>query len=563
VRVFLYLRTSTDQQDESPQIQERRAREYCGAQGWDVVGVYYEIGSGTTPINRRPQFTQMIQAAPGAGVSGFVALTYNRFLRSTAVAAQMEALLGSQGLFIYGVDDKMAMGRLPTKGRMRAGERAMMNVQVVMDQYYSDSVSDKVRDHHEHRVAIQLHHSGPPPFGYRVGKDAFQVNGRWYDGWVPDDEPDGTGQMTVAERVVWIFVRFLACENLMTVACELTALGVPTPRLVQWNRLTESEKARRLEIRAKNQAAGHEVMQLPPSATWDSSVLSDMLRSKAYLGMLAYTPDAAKVPGKQKVKEWHEGRHAALLTPELHASVAAILDQRHQAKRKPPTPGTEAMLTAMLLCGCGHAMTRSPKGQDTNVFRYCCNLRKKSRGQACQTASVNSRLVDQVVLRLLLRGLQARASEVRAAAARAGGDGGRAALATEREQLAGKRDRVLANYEDGLYGEGPAAKAERDTRLSPVLRRLAELDVELAPATAKAREGLDAVVAQLRATWDGLPVEAKREVLRAYVPDGFRLLPGRRLRAEVCGVTLEAAIPENEPTRPGVKYGGRKRGATN
>ncbi|MEB3330699.1 MAG: hypothetical protein VKQ33_15850, partial [Candidatus Sericytochromatia bacterium] len=129
-------------------------------------------------------------------------------------------------------------------------------------------------------------------------------------------------------------------------------------------------------------------------------------------------------------------------------------------------------------------MTRTPKGQGTNVFRYCCNLRKKSRGRACQMASVNSRLVDQVVLRLLLRGLQARASEVRAAAARAGGDGGRAALASEREQLAGKRDRVLANYEDGLFGEGPAAKAERDARLSPVLRRLAELDVELAPATA-------------------------------------------------------------------------------
>ncbi|MEB3221030.1 MAG: zinc ribbon domain-containing protein, partial [Candidatus Sericytochromatia bacterium] len=284
-----------------------------------------------------------------------------------------------------------------------------------------------------------------------------------------------------------------------------------------------------------------------------------MLRSKAYLGMLAYTPDAAKVPGKQKVKEWHEGRHAALVTHELHASVAAILHQRHQARRKPPTPGTKALLSGMFVCACGQKMTHSPKGQGTNVFRYRCNQSKRTRGQDCQMTSVNSRLVDQVVLRLLLRGLQARASEVRAAASRAGGDGGRAALASEREQLAGKRDRVLAKDEDGLFGEGPAAKAERDARLSPVLRRLAELDVELAPATAAAREGLDAVVAQLRATWDGLPVEAKREVLRAYVPGGFRLLPGRRLRAEVCGLTLEGDLPENEPTRPGVKYGGRKR----
>jgi hypothetical protein len=84
-----------------------------------------------------------------------------------------------------------------------------------------------------------------------------------------------------------------------------------------------------------------------------------MLRSKAHLGMLAYT----QVPGKQKVKEWHAGRHAPVVPADLHARVAAVLDQRHQAKRKPPTPGTEAMLTGMLLCGCGHAMTRSPKGQ--------------------------------------------------------------------------------------------------------------------------------------------------------------------------------------------------------
>jgi hypothetical protein len=104
-----------------------------------------------------------------------------------------------------------------------------------------------------------------------------------------------------------------------------------------------------------------------------------------------------KTLGKQKQKVWHEGLHQPIISARLHARVGAILAQHHQAKRKPPTPTTEALLTGMLLCWCGHAMTRSPKGQGTNVLR-CRNLTKKPRGAACQMPGVNSRLVDPVVL---------------------------------------------------------------------------------------------------------------------------------------------------------------------
>jgi hypothetical protein len=46
----------------------------------------------------------------------------------------------------------------------------------------------------------------------------------------------------------------------------------------------------------------------------------------------------------------------------------------------------------------GHAVTRSPKGQGTNVLHYCRNLTKKPRGAACQMPGVNNRLGDSVVL---------------------------------------------------------------------------------------------------------------------------------------------------------------------
>jgi DNA invertase Pin-like site-specific DNA recombinase len=556
--VFVYLRTSTDEQDMSPEIQEKRVRAFCTTQGWAVAGVYYDVASGATPVRLRPRFQKLLRDAPAAGVVGVVALSLDRFLRSLEVKAEMEAELRKLGLFATGVDDGMWLGATAGKGRRKANDIVKVNVAAIFSQYFRDFIGDKIVDHHQHRVGMKLHHSGAPPFGYRLQKDAVVVDGRPYDGWVPDDGLDGTDTgMTLAGRVTWIFEQFLASESLMAVACELTKMRVPTPRLVQWNRLSASEQSRRLEIQAKNRAAGKAVMALPPTRVWDSSVLSDMVRSRVYLGEIAYSPDHAKEPGRQKAKEWHEGVHPPLITRELHERARAVLEQRHQARRKPPTPGTESMLTGMLRCWCGNALTKTPKSQGTNVWRYRCNLRKKSRGAACTFQGVNSGLVEPLVLALLLRGLNARAHELQAAAARTAAGGGPGDLAGERQALVRKRDRVLENFEDGMFGEGAGAKAERDARLAPVLRRLAEIDAELAPPPAR-QEALQDEAARLASGWAGLDVARRREILRTHVPDGFRLTPAGTLHAVVCGLPLEAAVPANEPTRPGVKYGGRK-----
>ncbi|MEB3329945.1 MAG: recombinase family protein [Candidatus Sericytochromatia bacterium] len=559
-KVFLYLRTSTDQQDDSPLIPEERARTFCATKGWTVVETYYDIVTGQAGIDARPQFKRMLVDAKLHGVRGFVGLTFNRFLRSTRVKAEMEAALMAEQLFIWGIDDNMRMGLLPGARPQRAGEKAMVNMTVTMDQYYSDFISDKIRDHHEHRVSNALHHSGPPPFGYRKGQDVHLINGRWYDGWVPDDSPDGSPEgMAVADRLRWIFQRFLQTENLTSIACELSALGVPPPRRLQWNRLSESEKARRLDVQAKNRAAGHKVMSLPPTPHWDSSVLSDMLRSKTYLGMIAYTPNHSKAGRAKQGTTWHPGRHEALLNTETFERVARVLDARHQATRRPATQRTEALLAGMFRCTCGMALTFGAKGPGTSQFRYHCNLKKRTRSQACQTSSLNSNLIDPIVLKLLLRGLRARLNEIRAAAPLLAGPAGQDELALERDHLKKKRIRVLENYEEGLYGEGPAAKAERDAKLSPILKRLHELEGLLeADTTAKADE-LGLALSNVETLWDGFPMFVKRDILRTYVPDGFHLTEARKLRAVVCGITLEVAIPRNAPTTTGVRYGGRQR----
>lgn len=559
--VFLYLRTSTDEQDESPQIQEKRARDFCLQRGWNVVGVYYDIVTGQAGIERRPQFLKMLEDVAQKRVRGFVGLTFNRFLRSTKVKVQMESELIAKRLFIWGIDDNKGMGHLPAGKPQRASDKAMLNFTVTVDQYYSDFISDKIRDHHEHRVSLKLHHSGVPPFGYRVAKDVHQVAGRWYDGWVPDETKDGTAEgLTIADRARWIFQRFIETENLMDIAVEMSRLNVPTPRLVQWNRLSQSEKARRLEIQAKNRKAGHATRALPPSPVWDSSVLSDLIRSKAYLGMIAYTPDHTKTAGGKAQKTWHEGRQEPLISEDTHAQIVAILGRKGQQVRGAPAPSNMALLTGMLHCACGQAMTRASKGAGTNTYRYFCNLRKRSRGLACDMPAYNSNHVEPLALKLLLRGLRVRLTEISAASsliaeATVNADH----LASERQQLIKKRARVLENYEDGLYGDGPVSKAARDAKLSPILKRLEAVDAELTPAEEPGADELADALANIESLWDEFPMHVKREIMMTYVPGGLNISRAGKLRAEVCGVLLEADVPKLESPQPGTRYGGRQK----
>ena len=562
LRVFLYLRTSTDQQDDSPEVQLAKIRPFLSNKGWEEVDVYYDIVTGKAGIEKRPRFRQMLEDAKLHGVEGFVALVWDRFLRSTRVKTHMEDRLLADGLFIWGIDDNLRMGRLPGHERQRAGEKAMVNMTTAMTQYYSDFVSDKIADHHEFRVGKGLHHSGAPPFAYKPAKDAYEIDGRRYDGWVPDDTPDGSADgLTIAERYSWIIDRFIACENLTDIACDLTAKGVPTPRLVQWSRLSESERARRLDIQARNKAAGHKTMDLPPSQVWDSSVLSDMLRSEAYLGRCCYTPSHLQEPGKKKLKVWYDGHHRPLNTPERHAQVMAILDGRGRDKRMPASRRTDALMAGMLICTCGHALTFDSADPTTDKkLRYRCNMAKKSRGAACAMSPVPARPVERAAYDLLMRGLKLRISELRAAMPLVNG-ASNSDLETELAALKAKRGRILENFEDGAYGDGPAAKIERDARLSPLLKRIELIEEELAPGKVEDADTYAEALTNIRNLWDGFPMAVKRDILRTYVPEGFRVRevpsedgkdrPRRILRAEVCGNLLETDIEILDPPTPG------------
>ncbi|MEB3283944.1 MAG: hypothetical protein VKN33_01480, partial [Candidatus Sericytochromatia bacterium] len=208
---------------------------------------------------------------------------------------------------------------------------------------------------------------------------------------------------------------------------------------------------------------------------------------------------------------------------------------------------------------CGSALTLASKGTGYEQYRYQCNLRKRSRGLICSTVALNGALVDPVVLKLLLRGLRVRLNQIRAAAPQLAGGPDAESLPLERDHLLKRKARILENYEEGLYGEGALARAERDGKLSPILKRLAQIDRDLASDVTAQEDKLGQALANIENLWADFPTFVKRDILRTYVPEGFRLMPGRRLRAEVCGILLEVDIPRNDATQKGLRYGGRQK----
>ena len=78
MKVALYARVSTSDQDPEPQLSELRA--YCDRQGWDVAATYTDVISGTKP--KRPQLDRLMSAARQKKIDAVCVWKLDRFGRS-------------------------------------------------------------------------------------------------------------------------------------------------------------------------------------------------------------------------------------------------------------------------------------------------------------------------------------------------------------------------------------------------------------------------------------------------------------------------------------------------
>jgi DNA invertase Pin-like site-specific DNA recombinase len=82
MRVGVYARVSTNNGQQSPEMQLGELREYCQRRGWEIVNEYIDVGiSGSR--DRRPELDRLNADAHKRRLDAVVVWKFDRFARST------------------------------------------------------------------------------------------------------------------------------------------------------------------------------------------------------------------------------------------------------------------------------------------------------------------------------------------------------------------------------------------------------------------------------------------------------------------------------------------------
>lgn len=202
----------------------------------------------------------------------------------------------------------------------------------------------------------------------------------------------------------------------------------------------------------------------------------------------------------------------AMMGGDWSGSAVRNLMHRHrpdllppQAARRGVKPSSPFLFFQLLRCSCGKTLTASRDGRGNRAPIYRCHKANVTPGHP------RPYRVSEDVIRPWIEAEAARYEPPVVSVELAAAD------EEERGRLGARRERIIDNFEDGVYGSGAQAKAERDRRLALVGDSIAALDARR-------------VVAEIPdLDWDA-PAEYVNAVLRAmlrYVEMGPDMTPLR------------------------------------
>ena len=336
----LYVRVSTDEQANGPfnlGNQERLCREYCRQHGWSVEEVFVDPGESARTVER-PEFQRMLAYCKThrRRIGYVVVQDLSRFARNNSDQAQTIAELGRIGVLLRSTYD--------TNIDESAGGKLSANIFGTFNQYFSDALSEKMKDRTRQSV-MAGRFPWRAPIGYR------NVGGK--SG--PNIKPD------------------LERAPLIRRAFELVATGRHRVSAV-------------LKIVTNEGLTGANGRPIP------KQTFQKLLKNPLYAGWVSLPSD----PSLQNVK----GLHESIVNQETFDRVQAVLDGPKptivpRRKVNPVVP-----LKAFIRCDvCGTPLTGgSPRGRSGKLYpRYWC---PKS---SCLAVKLSKEQLESEFLQLLRR----------------------------------------------------------------------------------------------------------------------------------------------------------------
>lgn len=302
-----YIRVSTDGQLEySPDSQLKVIRDYAQRNGFSLPEQYIfreEEGISGKKAEKRPAFMQMIGIAKQKPkpFDCIILWKFSRFARNRRDSIVYKSMLRKQlGIDVVSVTEQLGDDKL---------SMLMEAIIEAMDEYYSINLAEEVKRGMQEKVS-RGEPVTPPAFGYMIREKAY----------LPDPE--------TAPVVQSIFRRFNGGASFREIAQELNALGIRT-------------------------AKGN---------LWESRAIRYILYNPVYAGKIQWHTDGIAGRRSDLSALLTDGRHEALISPDLWTQVQIRLNQSPAKQSKHAKTAQPTILSGLVRCSnCGARLVKSSR----------------------------------------------------------------------------------------------------------------------------------------------------------------------------------------------------------
>jgi len=312
-----YLRVSTYHQAEegdSLDEQEKQIRKYCDFKGWNNFTFYREEGISAKDTNRI-KLQQLIKDVESGKINTVVVKKIDRLSRSILDFEHLFKFFDQHNVDLISLqenfDTSTAMGR------------AVIRIILVFAQLEREQTSERTADIMEYRAQQGLWNGGTPILGYDFipGEEIPKVI---------EDE---------ASIVKEIFQLYLEKTSASAVATFMNNKGY---RNKIWYTKNGDKKG---------------------GGKFTKFNTLPLLKRDFYIGKIRY---------KDKL---YEGKHEAIIDPQIFGLVQSILEQNTQVKGNIYQDKYDFILQGLLYCGhCHKAMTPSSATSKGNLYLYYLSL---------------------------------------------------------------------------------------------------------------------------------------------------------------------------------------------
>lgn len=352
--VALYARVSTTKQvekDLSIPDQLRQMREWCERQGYSVAAEYVEAGASATD-DRRPVFQKMIQESciKPAPYTAIIIHSLSRFFRDALEFGLHERQLGKFGVRVISITQQTSDDP--------AGEMAR-RVFSIFDEYQSKENAKHTLRAMKENARQGYFNGSSPPFGYSV--DPVKIRGRkgYKKQLVINPE-----EAQVVRRIFDLYIHGHQANpvGVFQISARLNQQG--------------------LTRRGKR---------------WSKSTVADLLSNTAYIGEYYFNKKKAKNRTVKEKEDWVLVKVPPIIDGDVFTTAEKLREVRSPVTTPPRVVNSPTLLTGMLKCSCGAAMTIAT-GKGGRYRYYKCTSRTNAGKHTCDTKSIPMGKLDQLIL---------------------------------------------------------------------------------------------------------------------------------------------------------------------